>query len=104
MKNFNELNIQVEKSSYDGKGIDVEEFLNQDFSIHRFKIVDSKFPKKPGDLCLHMQIKLDNEDRVVFTLGKTLIATMKQVKEDHLPFKAKIIKIGKRYEFTAAKN
>lgn len=102
MLKFSELKITLPASTTTlrGKRIEIEDVLDTEIPIYDFSIELSKFPKKPGDKCMYMQTKVDGKDRVILTIGKTLIATMEQADRSKLPFTTKIIKIDKRYEFS----
>jgi hypothetical protein len=100
MLKFSELNITLPTPALKGKRIEIEDILNTEIPIYDFSIELSKFPKKPGDKCMYMQTKVDDKDRVILTIGKTLIALMEQADKTKLPFSVKIIKIDKRYEFS----
>ncbi|HEY0029167.1 MAG TPA: hypothetical protein VGC65_00300 [Bacteroidia bacterium] len=102
MRDFKSLNIKPPTAAYNGKKIEVEDILNKQIAVIDFRIELSKFPKKAGDQCMHMQVKVDDQERVVFTIAKRLIATMGEVKDKSidLPFKTTIVKQDKRYEFT----
>lgn len=98
MEDWRNFNIKTEAASYTGKRIEIEEILNKEIIVSAFRIEPSKYPKKEGDQCLHMQIKIDETDHVIFTIAKTL---MKQiVLAPKLPFKVRITKQSRRYEFS----
>lgn len=100
MNNFSDFNIKPEITCFNGKKIEIEDILNRKISVSAYKISDSKYPKTPGDKCLHLQITIDDVERVVFTGGKTLMNMIKMVDEKRFPFKTTIIKQNKRLEFS----
>lgn len=100
MRKLSELKIELTSPALRGKRIEIEDILDTEIPIYDFSIEPSKFPKKPGDKCMYMQTKVDGKDRVILTIGKTLIALMEKVDKKELPLTAKIIKIDKRYEFS----
>lgn len=100
MNDFKDLDIAPPATILRGKRIEIEDILGTEIIVSYFSIELSQFPKKPGDQCMYMQIKTEGKERVILTIGKTLIATMAKVDINKLPFKTKIIKIDKRYEFS----
>ncbi len=100
MNDFKDLGIKPVTTCFNGKKIDIEDILNKQIVVCEYKIEDSKFQKKSGDKCLHLQIKIDDVERVVFTSGTMLMATLKMIDENKFPFKTTIIKQNKRFEFS----
>ena len=96
MKNFSELGIKP-KRSFVGDKIPVESLLDKEIIVEFFEIKPSK-KVMDGD-CLHMQIKLDGHDRLVFTSSTFLMDTLKQLSAEDFPFKVKIKRVNKHFEF-----
>lgn len=100
MNSFKDFEIKPSADCFKGKKIEIDDILNKEIIVCAYKIQDSKFPKKVGDKCLHLQIKVDNDDRVVFTSGSLLMTTIKMIDQARFPFKTIIVKQNKRFEFT----
>ncbi len=101
IKQFKEFGIDTTSSAYVGKRIDIDEVFNTSIKVHKFRIVDSKFPKDKGvNKCLHLQISIDNIFRVIFTISNTLIDQVQQVPSSGFPFETKIVKDNKRFSFS----
>lgn len=66
-KKFSDFNIKPESTSFIGPSIEIQDILNQEILVLDYKIGPSKHPKKPGDQCLHLQIKYDGQLRVIFS-------------------------------------
>lgn len=98
MFKFSDLGIKPNENTYTGKKIDVDDILNMEIIVHRYKISDST--KKAGTKLLTLQIEYENNKRVVFTGSKILQDMIVQVPEDKFPFKTTIRKTDKRLEFT----
>ena len=98
MKHFSDLEVPSEETIYKGEKITVMEILNTDIEVHQFCVKPSKFTQDAN--CLHMQIKLNGQDKVVFTVSAVLIRQINSVGADNFPFQTKIVKRDKRYIFT----
>jgi len=100
-KKFSDFKINTETHVLVGKRVDIEDIFDETIMIHRYNIVDSKFPKE-GCLnkCLHLQISIAGAYRVVFTISKGLMNLIKQVPEDGFPFETKIVKVKETKGFT----
>lgn len=102
MINFSDLNVTLKEPALVGQKIEVNDVLDASIEVHRFYVKPTKFVKpgkEPKDV-LHLQIKHENKDRVIFVPSKNLIEQIKQVPEDKFPFKATIIKQGKGLQFS----
>lgn len=98
MFKFSDLGIKTNENAFTGKKIDVDDVLNMEIIVHRFKIENST--KKVGTKFLTLQIEYENNKRVVFTGSKILQEQIEQVPENKFPFKTTIKKNDKRLEFT----
>lgn len=96
MKSFSDFGI-VSKKSFIGNKIYIENILDKEIIIDFYEIRPSKKPD--GGDCLYMQIRLDGADHVVFSSSVFLMNPLKQLKETDFPFKVRIIKINRHYEF-----
>jgi len=96
MKNFSELGIKTRRS-FIGDKIAIESILDKEIIVEFFEIKPSK-KVMDGD-CLHLQIKFEDKYRVVFTSSAFLMDPLKQLAENDFPFKAKIKRVNKHFEF-----
>lgn len=99
MKNFKDFNIQTSTHNLVGDKIKIDRVLNKEISVYDFRLEDSKY----GDgnsKCLYLQIKVNDEMRLIFTSSKPLIDAVQQVPKTDFPFTTTIIKENERYIFT----
>ncbi len=101
-KKFSDFGIKVESKAFVGKSIDITDVINKEIIVHRYQIDPSKHPKKPGDMCLTLQIEIDEEMRVVFSGSFYLQQMIQKVSADGFPFQTVIKreKFSKRLEFS----
>lgn len=90
---FAEVNINR------GKKIRIDDILEQTIQIISYKICESKYPKEENEKCLTLQIKYNDEDRIVFTGSNVLIEQIETYK-DKIPFETQIIKSERFYTFS----
>ncbi len=100
MRKFSELNITIENKSFTGEKIAIKKILNKEISVVAYKIGGSKYTDKGTGKCLHLQITLNGDKRVVFTGSSTLMQQIEKVPADAFPFVTTIIEVEDRYEFT----
>ena len=100
MKEFSQLGIKSDNKRFVGDKIKMSRILNRKITVEKFKVEDSKYQKDGFDKCLHMQIKLQGNDHVVFTGSRNLIEMIQQVPADAFPFSTTIVKENEMYEFT----
>lgn len=81
-----------------GEKIKIDDILGQTIQIISYKISDSKYQKGNSEKCLVLQIKYNDEDRIVFTGSGVLIEQVETYK-DELPFETQIIKNDRFYTF-----
>jgi len=96
MRKFSELGV-VAKRSFVGDSISIEEILDKEIIVEFFEIKPSK--KVIDQDCLYIQIKFEGKDRVIFTSSTFLMAPLRQLKDEDFPFKAKIKRVNKHFEF-----
>lgn len=96
MKQFKEFNIDSCIGSFIGAKISINDILNKDISIHKYDVGDSKFK---GKKLITIQIKIEDEYRVIFTSSINLEKTIEAVPKDCFPFKTSITKNGGTYAF-----
>ncbi len=100
MNKFSDFGITPTAKGFEGEKIKVERILNKGIMVHSFKIEPSKVEGKKGSDCLHLQLTVDNEKRVLFSGSFTLIEMIKRVPEDKFPFETTIVKENDRLKFT----
>jgi hypothetical protein len=101
MNNFNQFNIEYVSKGFEGEKIRIAKILNREIVVHDFKIEDSKvFTDRGSCKCLHLQISVDNEKRLVFTSSTGLIEVIQQIPRDGFPFRTTIIQENERFKFT----
>lgn len=98
MFHFKDFAIKPKENTFTGKKIEIDDVLNIEIIVERFKIEDSK--KKQGTKYLTLQIEKENSKRIVFTGSKNLMDLITQVPKDKFPFKTIIKKNDKTLEFT----
>ena len=98
MKKFSDFHIEVSKPM-SGEKIKIAKIINREIVVTDFTISDSKYPKNKSGKCLCIQIKIDNETRVIFTGSDVLIKQINGINKSELPFETIIIKEGEHYEF-----
>ena len=79
-----------------GKKIPQGEYLGKDLIVMGFKIIPSK--KREDSECLCLQVKINDEMRVIFT-GSAVLAKQCQKYGDHIPFRGRISKIDRYLTF-----
>lgn len=101
MKKFSDLGVKPSVKKFTGNKIEISEVLGKEIIVEDFKIEDSKIFKTKGrDKCLHLQIRLNGEPRVIFTSGSMLMDVITKIDELSFPFQTTIIEKNKRLEFS----
>lgn len=100
MKRFSELGIETKLKNFEGDKISLESVLNRVITVMDYKIVESKYQEKGNGKCLHMQIEVNGERRVLFSGSGYLMDTISKVDENDFLFTTTIIKKNKRVEFS----
>lgn len=95
MKRFSDFakssNIMV------GDKIKIDDITGKEIQILGYRVTESK--QKIGTECLTLQIKINDEKRVVFTSSTILLDQIKTY-EDEIPFAATIEKVNNYYTFS----
>jgi hypothetical protein len=99
IKSFSSFGIKPEIKSLQGDKIKIERILNCPIVVEDYQIKDSKFTEGSGR-CLHLQIKKQGIQHVVFTGSTVLMDMISHVKKDQLPFTTTIIKENDHFQFT----
>lgn len=87
MKTFAELNITVKQNGFIGQKIKISKLFNKQIEIHAFKVEPSK---KNENILLTLQVKIDDELRVVFCGSQHLKNILECVPPESFPFVATI--------------
>ncbi len=100
-KKFGDFNIDTSSTAFLGKRIEIDDVFNKIIMVHKFRIVDSKYPKERAvNKCLHLQISIDGTYHVVFTISNALIDQIQQVPyPSGFPFETKITNDNRRFQF-----
>lgn len=84
MTKFSELKSRPKRLL--GKKIDIDDILGKEISIEFFEIKESLYGKKnENKRCLHMQIVIEGDRRVVFTGSEVLMKTLEGIDPDDFP-------------------
>jgi hypothetical protein len=103
MNNFGQFNIQQTTRGFEGDKIKISKIMNREIIIHDFKIEDSKvkeFRENGTEKCLHLQIELSDEKRIVFTSSGGLMEAIQRVPKTGFPFTTTIVRDNDRFMFT----
>lgn len=101
MHEFKNFGIESVSPSFVGDKIKMTKVLNKKIVVHGFKLDKSKFTEKGNGNCLCLQVKVDNEDRIIFTGSSNLMLLIQKVPKENFPFSTTIIKDDNdRYQFT----
>lgn len=96
IKNFSEFGITT-KRSFEGHKIYAEDLLEQEIIVHFFEIRPSR--KNDGSECLFAQITFCNEKRLFLSGSRFLMEDLKRIPDNGFPFKVKIIRVNRHFEF-----
>jgi hypothetical protein len=100
MKTFKELGVKVESSVMVGDKIKINRVINKEIEVKDYELNESKFKEQNSSQCLKLQIKYEDELRVIFTGANQLIEAIRQISKDVLPFKTTIVETNGYYQFT----
>ena len=98
MTAFKDLGITPKPNSFTGDKIKIDKVLNQEITIHAFKI--DKSTKKENTNYLTIQIEKSGTRYVIFTGSKILMQMIQEVPEDKFPITTTIVKNNDYPEFT----
>jgi len=87
----------VVEDVFDGDKKRIDDVINQEILIIKFKIKDST--KREGTLYATIQFRSQGEEFVLFTGSNVIIDQLKRY-EEHLPYFTTIKKIDRYYTFT----
>lgn len=94
MKKFSEMDIKITHNGYLGEKIKISKVFNKEIEIHSFKEEPSK---KNESILLTIQIKFENELRVIFCGSQMLHRILKLVPVEDFPFIATIVNDNNGY-------
>lgn len=97
---FADFGIKAQIKGFEGDKIKMERIINRQVIVDAFKIERSKFEEKGNGHCLHLQIIVDGEKRVLFSGSTFLMDMIKQVPENKFPFTTTIVKDNDSLKFT----
>lgn len=103
MNKFGQFGIKPVAKGFEGDKIKISKILDREIIVHAFRIEDSKvkeFKEKGNGICLHMQIEINKEMRIVFTSSSGLLDAIQQVPELGFPFVTTIVRNNERFVFT----
>lgn len=98
MKSFSDFKIRV--SALTGEKIKIADVMDKEIIVEDFRIEESKYKKENIDKCLTLQFTMEGERRVLFTSSDILLQQIQKVPEGGFPFRTKITRQGKMYQFT----
>lgn len=87
-----------EDQGIDGDRIAIENALNKEIVVKKYRLNKSKFNRGSGK-CLTIQLELNGKTNVIFTGSEVLIKQCEKYK-DKMPFITQIKKIDKYFTFT----
>lgn len=93
LKSFKDLALDIPPpQGMEGPKIDMNKLFGREITVHGFDIKPSTLPGKEGTKCLHLQIALEGNKRVVFSGSKYLMEVIAKVPKDAFPFRTIIVK------------
>lgn len=96
--NFSDFQIEPQVTHFTGNKISLNNVLNVEVIIHKYKVEPSK--KKTGTELLTLQIEKDKTMHVLFSGSTVLIDMIKRVDPNKFPFCTKIVMAGEFPKFT----
>ena len=102
MNKFSEFADTSISPVMDGKKMALDEVLNKEINVLRYKIKKSKFAEAKNPDCLTVQFSFpeDENTHFVFFSGSAVLMQQLEKYEDKLPFSATIKKVGKYFTFS----
>ena len=89
-----------EEQALDGEKVKIDDLLNKEIVILKFKIRKSKYEDKSPN-CITVQFnETDNETKRIFFSGSNVIIDLLQKYEKQIPFKTTIKRINRYYTLT----
>jgi hypothetical protein len=102
MNKFSEFADTSISMIMDGKKISLDEILDKEIMVFRYRIKKTKFSEAKNPDCLTVQFSYpENENvRYVFFSGSSVLMQQLEKYKDKLPFSATIKKVGKYFTFS----
>lgn len=97
---FQDIGVQPSSKGFIGDKVYMDDILGKEIIIYDYKIGNSKYVDRGSGLCLQLAIGIDEKRHVVFNGSAVLMDVLKKIQPEDFPFKTKIIKQFRRYEFT----
>ena len=95
MRKFSEF--ATEESQFEGDKVKIDDLLNKEIVVSDYKIGKSKYEGKGNYLTI--QVKIENQLKVIFTGSEVLIKQCEKYQEE-MPFMAIIKKVDRYYSFS----
>jgi hypothetical protein len=102
MNKFSEFADTSISPIMDGKKISLDEILDKEILVLRYRVKKTKFSEAKNPDCLTVQFSYpDNENtHYVFFSGSSVLMQQLEKYQDKLPFSATIKKVGKYFTFS----
>lgn len=100
MNLFSDLGIEIDSAPFAGDKIKINRVLNKEIEVIDFELNESKFQSGKNGKCLKLQIRFEDELRIIFTGSSLLVSAIQKVKKEMLPFKTTIVETNGFYQFT----
>jgi hypothetical protein len=102
MHKFSEFADTTTSPIMDGKKLTLDDILDKEILVLRYKVKKSKFADAKNPECLTVQFAYPEkeEERFVFFSGSSVLTQQLEKYKDKLPFAATIKKIGKYFTFS----
>jgi hypothetical protein len=102
MNKFSEFADTSISPVMDGKKMTLDEVLNKEIIVLRYKIKKTKFSEAKNPDCLTVQFAYpeDENNRFVFFSGSSVLMQQLEKYQEKLPFTATIKKVGKYFTFS----
>lgn len=97
---FSDLGIVVSDPDMIGDKIRLDKILNKEVMVCSYKITPSKYTEKGNGKLLTLQLKVNDEYRILFTGSSTLQELIEKTPKERFPFLTVIAKNGDRLLFT----
>jgi len=102
MNKFSEFADTSISPVMDGKKLSLDDILDKEILVLRYRIKKSKFTEAKNPDCLTVQFAYPENEAVhfVFFSGSSVLMQQLEKYQDKLPFSATIKKVGKYYTFS----
>jgi len=102
MNKFSEFADTTISPVMDGKKLTVDDVLDKEIIVLRYRVKKSKFSEAKNPDCLTVQFAYpDNQEtKYVFFSGSSVLMQQLEKYQDKIPFSATIKKVGKYFTFS----